>query len=106
MDTMNDVFAAVADPTRRSILGRLREEGPLSLTELSEPFDISRQAVTKHLGVLEEARLVVREVRGRERIHRISPEPLQAVDDWLAPYAAEWDERLARLKKHVDGGES
>ena len=98
---MPDVFHAVADPTRRSILERLRTSGPLSLSALSAPLTISRQAVSKHLRVLEGAGLVESEARGRERIHQLQSEPLEQVDAWLAPYAADWDERLDRLRIHL-----
>lgn len=100
---MNDVFAAVADPTRRSILEHLRQQGPLSLTALSEPLPMSRQAVTKHLTVLEDAGLIVRATRGRERIHELRAEPLEALDHWLEPYSAAWDERLDRLRNYLKG---
>ena len=81
---------------------RLREGDALSVSELSEPLPISRQAVTKHLGVLETAGLIEHEWRGRERRHRLRPQPLQELDDWLAPYAAAWDRRLSRLRKHIE----
>ena len=100
---MLDVFAAVADPTRRSILGRLRGEGALSVSSLASVLPISRQAVTKHLDVLEEAGLIRKRVQGRERLHELEAEPLREVGDWLAPYAAAWDERLERLRIHLDG---
>ena len=75
------------------------------MTALSAPLPISRQAVTKHLDILEAAGLVGRATRGRERIHHLRAEPLKAMEDWLAPYRAAWDERLARLRTHLDGGE-
>ena len=100
---MLDVFAAVADPTRRSILGRLRGEGALSVSSLAHVLPISRQAVTKHLDVLERAGLIRKRVQGRERLHELEAEPLREVDDWLAPYAAVWDERLEWLRIHLDG---
>jgi DNA-binding transcriptional ArsR family regulator len=103
---MIDVFHAVADPTRRLILSSLRERGPLSVTVLSATLPMSRQAVTKHLDILEAAGLVGRTIRGRERMHHLQAEPLMAVEDWLAPYTAAWDERLARLRTHLDGGEN
>jgi DNA-binding transcriptional ArsR family regulator len=99
---MSDVFGALADPTRREILERLRREGPLSITQLTAGLPMSRQAVTKHLDLLEGAGLIRRELRGRERIHRIVMEPLEAIDAWLKPYAAAWDERLERLRKHLE----
>ena len=100
---MQAVFEAVSDPTRRVILECLRDQGPLSITTLSDPLPISRQAVTKHLDVLEEAGLIEKIRRGRERIHRLQAGPLRELDDWLAPYAAFWDERLDRLRAHLDG---
>ena len=101
--SMMNVFAAVADPTRRSILERLRGEGALSLTSLSERLPISRQAVTKHLDVLEKAGLLRKRVEGRERLHELDAEPLREVDDWLEPYSAAWDDRLERMRIHLDG---
>ncbi len=85
---------------------RLRTSGPLSLSELADPLPISRQAVTKHLDVLERAGLVSRERRGRERVHSVRGEPLREVADWLAPWEAAWDERLERLRTHLDQDES
>lgn len=99
---MPDVFAAIGDPTRRRILEALRRQGSLTLKALAEPLPMSRQAVTKHVDVLRESGLVrVRRV-GRERLHRIEAGPLRELDDWLAPYAAFWDERLARLREHLE----
>ncbi len=100
---MVDPFAAISDPTRRGILERLRQDGALSVTELAEPLPISRQAVTKHLDILERSGLIEHEWRGRRRVHLLKAEPLREVDDWLAPYAAAWDERLARLEKYLEG---
>lgn len=100
---MSDVFEAVADPTRRSILERLRSEGALSVSSLANVFPMSRQAVTKHLDVLESVGLIRKRIQGRERPHELEPEPLREVDAWLAPYAAAWDERLERLRTHLDG---
>lgn len=95
------VFEALADPTRRTILDRLRCAGPLSVNELAEPFSITRQAVTKHLRILEESGLVTSRRAGRERLHELDPRPLKEVQGWLAPYAAEWDRRLERLSRHL-----
>ena len=99
---MPDVFMAVADTTRRSILERLLTEGALSVTTLTEELPISRQAVPKHLDVLERAGLVVKRVDGRERLHEIHAAPLRAMDDWLAPYSAAWDDRLERLRTRLE----
>lgn len=99
---METVFRALADPTRRGILERLRHEGPQSLKQLADPLPISRQAVTKHLDGLTACGLVDVERRGRERLHRLQPEPLREIERWLRPYAAFWDDRLARLRRHLD----
>jgi DNA-binding transcriptional ArsR family regulator len=102
---MSATFHALADPTRREILERLRRSGPLSVSEVAEDLPMTRQAVTKHLDALAAAGLVrVRRV-GRERMHELDPEPLRELHRWLAPYEAEWDRRLDRLKKHLDRDE-
>ena len=98
-----DVFAAVGDRTRRGILERLRREGPLSITEIAERLPVTRQAVTKHLDILEKTGLIDRQFRGRERLHTLRTDPLRLVSEWLDPYEAEWDARLDRLRSHVEG---
>ena len=97
------VFAALADPTRRTLLDRLRAAGGagLSIAELGRGLPMTRQAVTKHLDALREAGLVRVRRAGRERLHELQAQPLESVDDWLAPYAAFWDERLAALRRHL-----
>jgi DNA-binding transcriptional ArsR family regulator len=95
-------FEAVADPTRRLLLDRLRRSGPLPLRRLAEGLPISRQAVTKHLNLLHSAGLLRIERRGRERVHELETAPLRDVAEWLAPYAAEWNDRLARLATHLE----
>ena len=103
---MSSVFHAVSDPSRRSILERLRVSGALSLTAIAEPMPMSRQAVTKHLEILRAAGLIRVRREGRERMHELVAEPLREVEDWLAPYAAEWDARLDRLKQHLEEEDS
>ena len=98
---MDAVFVAVADPTRRLLLERLRHRGSASIQDLGEGLPMTRQAVTKHLDVLRDAGLVRVRRDGRERLHELEPAPLQAVDDWLRPYAEAWDERLAALRRHL-----
>lgn len=98
-------FEAVADPTRRLLLDRLRSAGPLPLRRLAEGLPISRQAVTKHLDLLRDAGLLRVERQGRERIHELEPAPLRDVATWLAPYAPEWDDRLARLVTFLEDDE-
>jgi DNA-binding transcriptional ArsR family regulator len=98
---VNAVFEAVADPTRRMLIERLRADGPASITQLTTGLSITRQAVTKHLDALDAAGLVRTRRAGRERLHELDATPLQAVDDWLRPYAEAWDERLAALRRHL-----
>ncbi|MHB8858743.1 MAG: ArsR/SmtB family transcription factor [Thermoleophilia bacterium] len=99
----HDVFQALADPTRRKIL-RLLSSEELPVGKISEPFPISRTAVSKHLGVLSEAGLVGERKIGRERRYRLQPEPLLEVKRWLAYYEKFWDKKLAALKEHIDSG--
>jgi DNA-binding transcriptional ArsR family regulator len=99
---MNLMLDALSDPTRRALMERLRVAGPLSVGALSLNQPMTRQAVTKHLDVLQRAGLVQVERRGRERLHRLDATPLRELDDWLIPYAAAWDERLARLRDHLE----
>ncbi len=103
---MSDTFLAISDPTRRRILDRLRIQDSLSVTELAEPLSMTRQAVTKHLDVLEGAGLLEHSRQGRKRIHRLKARPLEDVADWLAPYAAAWDRRLSRLQEHLEEDDS
>ena len=91
-------FAAIADPTRRAILARLRE-GPLRVSEIAAPFDISLNAVSKHLKHLERARLVRREVHGREHICSLDARPLSEACDWTARYREFWERRLDALER-------
>jgi DNA-binding transcriptional ArsR family regulator len=98
---MDAVFVAVADPTRRRLIERLRRDGPSSITQLTTGLSMTRQAVTKHLDALGAAGLVRIRRAGRERLHELDAEPLQAVDDWLRPYAEAWDQRLAALRRHL-----
>jgi DNA-binding transcriptional ArsR family regulator len=98
---MEAVFRALAEPTRRGLLARLLGDGDLSLNDLASPLAISRQAVTRHLEVLCEAGLVDIEWRGRQRFHRLNPEPLKTVEDWLLPYSEAWDRQLDRLHQHL-----
>ena len=98
---MPDVFDAVSDPTRRKILELLKGGDSLSLNEVCEPLPMSRQAVSKHLQILESAGLIEARWSGRQKLHRLKAEPLRELNDWLAAYAAAWDRRLARLELHL-----
>src|SRR5215468_5245106 len=94
----NDVFRAIADPTRRAILDCLRA-GPANAGALAANFRSSRPAISKHLRVLREARLVVDTRVGRERLYAVDPVPLQRVAGWLEGYRVFWLDSLNRLKR-------
>lgn len=96
------VFGALADPTRRWLLDTLADEGQASATTLAERLPVSRQAVIKHLLVLEDAGLVTRGRAGREVLFQIRPDSLDASARWLADRAAAWDRRLAALKRAAE----
>ena len=90
------VFHALGDPTRRAILEKL-SEGPISVSRLAEPLDISLAAVVQHLQVLEESGLVQTEKAGRVRTCRIEPAGLSAAEQWIADRRSTWERRLDRL---------
>jgi DNA-binding transcriptional ArsR family regulator len=94
---LDRTFAALADPTRRAILARLRT-GTKTIGALAEPFDISLAGVSKHVQILERAGLIRRQVRGREHRCRLRTEPLRAAARWAA-YLAAWEERLDGLEE-------
>jgi DNA-binding transcriptional ArsR family regulator len=99
-----DVFAALANPTRRDLLQALLERGPQPAQSLAERFDMARPSVSEHLRVLREAGLVEERRAGRQRIYRLEAEPLREVADWLAPYERFWRGRLAGLRDLLDSG--
>ncbi len=95
------MFHAVADPTRRAILHRLREGGRPA-TELADGFPISRPAVSRHLRVLRQAGLVRAHREGRRRIYELSAERIRDIARWTEAYRVFWDESLESLKRHVE----
>ena len=97
-----DVFRAIADPTRRAILDRLRA-GPTPVNALAADFQSSRPAISKHLKVLRDAKLVSEHRLGRERVYRLEPLPLQRVVGWVEGYRAFWQLSLGNLKRHLEG---
>ena len=98
------VFAALSDETRLSLLARLIDGVPCSISQLTVDSKISRQAITKHLRVLESAGLVRGETAGRECLFELEPRPLEEVRDYLDLVSKQWDEALTRLKKLVESG--
>ena len=95
-DELSRVFGAAADATRRSIMDRLLE-GPASVTELSEPFEISFAAISKHLQVLEAAGLVFRHRKGRYRIAQLNASPLRSASTWIGQYERVWSHELGSI---------
>ena len=99
-DSLDAVFGALADPTRRAILARL-STGVHSVSELAEPFEMSQPAISKHLKVLEKAGLVVRGKDAQWRPRALHAAPLKEANAWIEQYRKLWDERLDRLETYL-----
>jgi DNA-binding transcriptional ArsR family regulator len=97
------VFAALSDPTRRTLLTRLADGGPASATQLAAELPITRQAVLKHLEALRDAQLVTSSRHGREVRYTVTPEPLADAVGWIADVGGQWDSRLAALQAQFSG---
>ena len=98
------VFKALADPSRRLLLDRLRKQQGLTLGQLCAEHDMSRQAVTKHLALLETAHLVVTARRGREKLHYLNPVPINDIADrWIGKFERPRLKALAELKRKLEG---
>src|SRR6516162_7767820 len=101
---MDKVFKALADPTRRQLLDRLFAENGQTLGQLCAHLDMTRQAVTKHLAVLEEANLVATIWRGREKLHYLNPVPIHEIAErWISKYEHGRLRVLAELKRQLEG---
>jgi len=97
-DRINKVFKAVADPTRREIFHVLMMASvAMPITQISEQFEMSRQGVTKHIKLLEDAGLIKITGKGRERFCEANPTPLHEIKNWLAVYDKFWDDKLKNL---------
>jgi DNA-binding transcriptional ArsR family regulator len=97
IDERPDVFEALADPTRRWMIQRLARSGSVTPTALAEELPISRQAVSRHLSVLQHGGLVTVHKEGREQSYRLAVDPLRDAAAWIAGIEREWDTRLAAL---------
>ena len=95
-----DVFQAIADPTRRAILGRIARQ-PLNINAVTENFDMSRAAIYKHLKILAECGLVVIKPHGRERYCEARPARLKEVSQWIEQYRLAWETRLDNLEHYL-----
>lgn len=96
------VFAALADPMRRSLLVNLAAHSPKTATQLAEEYPITRQGILKHLNILQDAGLVAVQQKGREKRYSFQPEPLDELEHWLHEVSALWDMRLMRLKNLLE----
>src|SRR5215469_3207886 len=99
---LDRTFAALADPTRRALLARLDAEDSLSVSELAAPFPVSLPAIMKHLDVLSDAGLIVREKTGRTVSCRLTARPMEQAMNWLNRYAQFWSDNLDRLAAFVE----
>ncbi|WP_330334208.1 metalloregulator ArsR/SmtB family transcription factor [Streptomyces sp. NBC_00536] len=104
-EAVDSVLAALADPTRRKLLDLLAARGEVTATTLAEGLPVSRQAVVKHLAVLDAAGLVSGERVGREVRYAVRPAALDATARWMATLAADWDRRLANVKRIAEAAE-
>jgi DNA-binding transcriptional ArsR family regulator len=102
---VDKVFKALADPSRRKLLDQLHANNGQTLSELCEHLDMTRQAVTKHLALLEAANLVATVWRGREKLHYLNPVPIQEIyDRWISKYERHRLRALHELKKGLEEG--
>ncbi|HJS97120.1 MAG TPA: helix-turn-helix transcriptional regulator [Solirubrobacteraceae bacterium] len=102
-DRAGAVFGALSDPTRRALLAAIAAHPAATATELAAELPISRQAVVKHLSALSAAGLLDRTRDGREVRYRFTPAPLSDAVDWMTAVGAEWDDRLAVLRRQLGG---
>lgn len=102
--SMDAVFRALADPARRQLLDSLHVRNGQTLGELCQGHDMSRQAVAKHLAILEEANLLSAQKRGREKLHYLNPVPIQEIADrWIGKFERDRLRALADLKRNLEG---
>jgi len=107
IDAMDSVFRALADASRRELLDRLRAKNGQTLGELCARLDMTRQAVSKHLALLEEANLVATVKRGREKLHYLNPVPIHEIGErWIAKFERSRLQALSDLKKNLETGET
>ena len=97
-----DVFQAIADPTRRAILGKLAQN-EMNANAIAEDFHSSRQAISKHIRILLECKLITQKQSGREIYYHFNPRKLKDVDKWLEPFRAQWDNRYNQLDELLSG---
>jgi DNA-binding transcriptional ArsR family regulator len=101
VSVLDGVYGALADASRRTIVWRLAAEGELKVTDLARPFDMSLNAVSKHIKVLEQAGLVSRHIRGRDHWLSLRSEPLAAAYTWIGLYQRFWESRIDALERYL-----
>lgn len=101
MEVRRDVFQAIADPTRRQIIHLLSDQS-LNLNAIAENFDMSRQAVSLHIKILQECGLITIQTQGRERFCEARLDKLHEVAEWIAQYRRHWENKLDSLEKYLD----
>lgn len=97
---LNQVFQALADPTRRAVIAQL-SQSPASMTELARPFRMALPSFAQHLSVLEKCGVVQSRKDGRVRRYRLVPQPLSVAEDWIAAQRAIWEQRLDQLEEYI-----
>ena len=100
------IFAALADPIRRSLLANLAQDSPRTASQLALQYPITRQGILKHLTILQDAGLVAVHQAGREKRYTLTPEPLGELEQWVKQISATWDARLLRLKTMLEHGQT
>ena len=96
-----DVFQAIADPTRRDIIGMIAKK-PMTPNAVAESFKVSRQAISNHIKILTDCGVVSLNIHGREYYYSVQPKKLAEVNDWLEPFRVMWDERFEKLDEILD----
>jgi len=96
IDMRRDVFQAIADPTRRDIINLIAHQS-MTPNHVADKFDVSRQAISKHMKILTECGILVLRTQGRERFYAVEPARLQEVEDWLTAFKKTWEQRFDRL---------
>jgi len=101
MSQHQDVFRAIADPTRRAIIGLLAQQD-MSVNAIASHFEMSRPGIAKHLSILKDGAIISVQARGRERVHSLRPERLKVITDWVEHYSNFWDAKLSDLKTTIE----
>jgi DNA-binding transcriptional ArsR family regulator len=102
MNSLDPLFSALGDPTRRQVVEMLSDGREMTVNEVAQKFAMSRQAVAKHLAILRDADVIRSEKHGRERVHVLVPRRMTALSKWVEHYSEFWDGKLAGLKKLIE----